>query len=244
MQRKTGQKHKINPAAKKRQNMVALDKQTATLPLGKRPATIGDVRNLQEMLGINLKDFYYLTAYTAREIPMSPQYSNVRLDSIGKRIQLALLTRFLTLCLEANPLMPEPDMEEILPVIQRILKKEVPDLVQDDTVSWGKVSMCFGTTDWSGHNWSLGAARSPMVQRLFLSLAKAIEVCGEEKTAEIYRQALNEEARARGFRDLRHVIRMKSWHTAPAFDVVKEPEAVVAKPVRARKKKAETKKRA
>lgn len=238
MQRKTATKHKISASSKKRQNMVALDKQTATLPLSKRPAMIGDVRNLQEMLGINLKDFYYLTAFTAREIPLSPQYSNVRLDSIGKRIQLSLLVRFLTLCLEANPLMPEPDMEEILPVVQRVLKKEIPDLLPDDTISWGKVSMCFGTTDWSGHNWSMGAARSPMVQRLFLSIAKAVDVIGEEKTADIYRQVLNEEARARGFRDLRHVIRSKSWHNAPGPDKASDQSDEERDQVRTARKKA------
>ena len=218
-------------------SMVALDQSLAARPLSERPAMIGDVRNLQEMLGISLKDLYYLTAFTAREIPLSSKYANVRLDSIGKRVQLTLLVRLLTDCLEASPLLPEPDMQEAIPVIRRILIAEVPELMESGEVSWGKVSMCFGTTDWSGHHWSAGAARSPMVQRLFLSLIKAIRTLGEERAADLYREVLNAEARARGFTGLAEVIRTKSWHRKPVRKSVK-PVKSEAKPAKSAAKSA------
>lgn len=214
--RKSRTRNVPNHAARKRANMVALDRELAMKPLAERPTTIGDLRNLQEMHGINMKDFSWLTAFTARDVPMSPPFSTVRLDSVGKRAQLPILVRFLTSCLVASPLPPEPLIEDILPVIFQVLQDEDPELViPGQNPSWGKVSICLGTTDWSGHTWFMGGAKSPLVQRIILSLYKAMQSLGVAETARLYRASLTAEARSRGFESLGQVIRRKSWHNSP-----------------------------
>ena len=219
---------KMSHGAQKRQRLVPLSKEEASKPLSDRPSIIGDLRNLQEMLGINLKDLGWITAFTARDIPVSPAYSAMRLDSVGKRVQLSLLIRFLSQCLEGCPLLPDPPMEDVLPVIFRVITLEDPTLVEDDQVSWGRISMCLGTTDWSGHNWSMGGARSPLVQRIFLSLFRASSILGVETTAQIYWRILNEEARARGFSGLSEVLRRKSWHRPDLGAGTAPPPPVIA----------------
>lgn len=181
-------------------------------PLSDRPVVIGDLRDMQEKLGISLRDLYYLTASVANALPLSPQYADIRLDSMLKRVQLSLLVRVLIRCTQANYLTSPPSLDEIEPLLKRVIRLAIPK-IPDEEITWAKLSVLMGTTDWSGRWWDQGATLSPMVQRLFLILDQGAKAAGKDEIAKIYKQSLDEEARARGFTGgIAEVIRNRGWH--------------------------------
>ncbi|MDA8189951.1 MAG: hypothetical protein M0Z68_00385 [Gammaproteobacteria bacterium] len=197
----------------RKERMVPLPSAQARKPLRERPTVIGDLRNMQEMLGLDTRDLYYVTASVTREMPLAPEYSSMRLDSISRRAQLSLLVRFLSACREGNFLPQSPSLEDVQPILMRVLREEMPTLGEKD-ITWAKMGMLAGTTDWSGRWWSgAGTERSALVNNIFLALVHASHKIGIDKVAKIYHGVLTDEAHARGFEDgLKGVIRNRSWH--------------------------------
>lgn len=201
--------------AARKARMVMLDRETRAKPLGDRPVVIGDIRDTQERQGLGLLELYFLFANTPRELPLSPQYSNVRLDSVTKRTQMALMIRFFTECEEANFLPQKPDLDEVYALLEEVLVREMPEM-DPKSVNWAKLSILAGTTDWSGRWWKGGSKRSPMVDRFFMSILAARHKRGDKTVVSILRKILNQEARARGFAGgLPDVIRNRGWNKRP-----------------------------
>lgn len=206
-------KQQPSAARSRKERLVPLPSSEAKKPIRERPTVIGDLRNIQEMLGLDMRDLYYLTANVTREIPLGPEYAGMRLDSVSRRVQLSLLVRLLTACRDANFLPQNPSLEDVQPILMRVLQEELPGLGEED-ITWAKMGMLAGTTDWSGRWWSgAGTERSALVHRIFLALVHASHKIGVDKVAKIYHGVLTDEAHARGFEDgLKGVIRNRSWH--------------------------------
>lgn len=169
-----------------------------------------DIQDLRELLEARLMDIYWLIGTGS---------FNSTWKLTGKEGErpisdpsLCILTRFLSKNSDYNLLPKPPEFEEVFQMINEVR----PDLFENQR-SPGKVSLrrfapLFGKNFLNSSQWAGGVPPSPVVTRLFLIVIEVIKREGKEGLAK-YLNAVEEEAQARGFKNLEELLNFSEWKT-------------------------------
>lgn len=163
-----------------------------------------DLNILKEQLGLTNLDLFWLLGANI----FADRTKKGKKEEPLKNVPLCILARYLDLYPEENFIPEFPTASQAYEEIENVFKKKF---------SARKFGCLFGASGWSGYNWLKGefeARRpSPVVERLFFLVLKAIEKDGE-KGLEKFMNVLEIEADSRGFNGLEDVFKNGKWENS------------------------------
>lgn len=178
-----------------------------------------DIQVLRETLGAGVVDIYWIagigTTYSTWKLTGEPSGRPI-LDP-----SLCILVRFLSKYSKLSFMPKFPNYYETFEKISEVDPDLFENKISATKTAARRFAPLFGKNSWSSSQWELGETPSSVVSRLFYLVLRAIEEEGIEGLKK-YLAVVEEEAQARGIKDIDALLSSGSWQAKTFQAKIKE----------------------